>query len=46
VQSKRNVELRIRRALPDDSERLSQIARAAKAHWGYPEAWLVAGRPF
>jgi len=45
VQSKRDVELLIRRARPDDSERLSQIARAAKAHWGYPEAWLVAWTP-
>jgi GNAT superfamily N-acetyltransferase len=31
--------------LPADSERLSQIARAAKAHWGYPEAWLAAWEP-
>lgn len=45
MQSKRDVELRIRRALPDDSERLSEIARTAKAHWGYPEAWLVAWTP-
>ncbi|HEY7542043.1 MAG TPA: GNAT family N-acetyltransferase [Methylomirabilota bacterium] len=38
-------ELRIRRARSGDSERLTQIARAAKAHWGYPEAWLSAWRP-
>ncbi len=35
----------MRRAQPGDSERLSQIARAAKAHWGYPEAWLIAWEP-
>ena len=38
-------ELSIRRALPGDSESLSRIARAAKAHWGYPEAWLAAWKP-
>jgi GNAT superfamily N-acetyltransferase len=35
----------MRRGVPADSERLSQIARAAKAHWGYPEAWLAAWEP-
>jgi predicted ester cyclase/N-acetylglutamate synthase-like GNAT family acetyltransferase len=25
-----------------DANRLTAIARAAKAHWGYPEAWLQA----
>jgi GNAT superfamily N-acetyltransferase len=39
------VELRIRRALPGDAARLTEIARAAKAHWGYPEAWLVTWAP-
>jgi GNAT superfamily N-acetyltransferase len=24
---------------------LSRIARVAKAHWGYPEAWLAAWEP-
>jgi GNAT superfamily N-acetyltransferase len=38
-------DLELRRAQPGDSERLSQIARAAKAHWGYPEAWLTAWEP-
>jgi GNAT superfamily N-acetyltransferase len=38
-------ELRIRRALPADAERLTEIARAAKAHWGYPAAWLEAWAP-
>jgi len=30
----------IRRAVPEDADLLSQIAFAAKAHWGYPERWL------
>lgn len=32
---------RIRRGAPDDARRLSAIARAAKAHWGYPAEWLA-----
>lgn len=28
-----------------DCQRLSAIAQAAKAHWGYPAAWLEAWRP-
>lgn len=35
----------MRQGLSGDSERLSQIARSAKAHWGYPEAWLAAWEP-
>jgi GNAT superfamily N-acetyltransferase len=35
----------MRRAVFGDAERLSQIARTAKAHWGYPEAWLAAWAP-
>ena len=35
----------MRRALAGDSERLTDIARIAKAHWGYPEAWLTAWKP-
>jgi GNAT superfamily N-acetyltransferase len=35
----------MRRGLPADSGRLSEIARAAKAHWGYPEAWLATWEP-
>lgn len=34
----------IRRALPADSETLTAIAHAAKAHWGYPAAWLELWR--
>lgn len=37
--------LEIRRAAPDDAARLSAIARGAKAHWGYPDAWLTAWEP-
>lgn len=31
----------IRGATLDDTPTLSAIARAAKAHWGYPAAWLA-----
>ncbi len=30
----------LRRARPDESGRLSEIAQASKRHWGYPQAWL------
>ena len=32
--------MQIVRAQPSDAAALSAIARAAKAHWGYPQAWL------
>lgn len=32
----------IRRAVPEDAARLSEIARLAKAQWGYPVKWLAA----
>ncbi len=32
--------MKIRRAKPEDAEKLSQIARAAKSYWNYPERWL------
>ena len=35
----------IRRAAPEDAARLTAIARAAKAHWRYPAAWLAAWEP-
>jgi len=35
----------MRRAQSGESERLTRIARDAKAHWGYPEAWLRAWQP-
>lgn len=37
--------LEIRRAAPADASRLTVIARAAKAHWGYPAAWLTIWEP-
>ncbi len=32
--------IEIRRAVPSDSERATQLARLAKSHWGYPSEWL------
>ena len=37
--------LEIRRAAPVDAARLTAIARAAKAHWRDPAAWLTAWEP-
>jgi len=34
--------IEIRRAVSADSERANQLARTAKAHWGYPAEWLAA----
>ena len=34
----------IRRANPDHAETLTDIAHAAKRHWGYPESWIEAWR--
>jgi N-acetylglutamate synthase-like GNAT family acetyltransferase len=31
----------IRRATPADAETLTEIAHAAKRHWGYPEHWIM-----
>lgn len=31
----------IRAARPDDADELSRVARAAKAHWGYPPEYLA-----
>ena len=30
----------IRRARNDDADALSDLAHRAKAHWGYPQAWM------
>jgi ribosomal protein S18 acetylase RimI-like enzyme len=35
----------IRRALPEEADRLTQIAFSAKAHWGYPARWMEIWRP-
>ena len=34
------MDIEIRRALPQEAEALTQIAIAAKGHWGYPERWV------
>jgi GNAT superfamily N-acetyltransferase len=34
------MEIRIVRARPEQAERLSQIAYAAKSYWGYPSQWI------
>lgn len=36
--------MHIARAQPSDAAALTQIAHAAKRHWGYPEEWLQAWR--
>jgi GNAT superfamily N-acetyltransferase len=35
----------LRSALPGDAPRLTELARRAKAHWGYPADWLAAWEP-
>lgn len=35
------MKLQIRRAAIEDYERLTEIAHAAKRHWGYPERWIA-----
>jgi GNAT superfamily N-acetyltransferase len=37
-----SAEVRIRRADPDEGERLREIAEAAKRHWGYDADWVSA----
>jgi len=39
------IDLQIRPAIPEEADRLSQIAFSAKAHWGYPERWLEIWKP-
>ncbi|HEX7829983.1 MAG TPA: GNAT family N-acetyltransferase [Thermoanaerobaculia bacterium] len=34
--------IEIRRATSNDANRATEIARTAKAHWGYPSEWLAA----
>jgi len=36
--------MEIVRAKPEDAAALTQIAHAAKRHWGYPERWIEAWR--
>jgi GNAT superfamily N-acetyltransferase len=34
------MDIQIRRATPDEAAVLTEIAFAAKRHWGYPEDWI------
>ena len=36
--------MHITRARPDDAATLTEIAFAAKRHWGYPIAWIESWR--
>jgi len=36
--------MQIVRAQPQDAEALTEIAHAAKRHWGYPERWIESWR--
>jgi GNAT superfamily N-acetyltransferase len=36
--------MQITRAKPEDAARLSEIAFAAKRHWGYPDRWMELWR--
>lgn len=36
------MQIQIRRAVRSDSERATELARAAKAHWKYPAEWLAS----
>jgi GNAT superfamily N-acetyltransferase len=36
--------LQIVRAKPEDAAALTEIAHAAKRHWGYPERWIESWR--
>jgi len=36
--------MQIVRAKPEDAEALTEIAHAAKRHWGYPEKWIQSWR--
>lgn len=37
--------MEIRKAKPEDAGKLTQIALAAKQHWGYPARWIELWRP-
>ena len=34
------MDIRIRRVIPGEARAMSEIALAAKSHWGYPERWI------
>ncbi len=37
--------IQIKRAIPSQAKTLTQIAIAAKRHWGYPERWIEIWSP-
>jgi GNAT superfamily N-acetyltransferase len=39
------MDIQIRRARPDEAAMLTEIAHAAKRHWGYPENWIRHWQP-
>ena len=39
------MDLQITRAEPAQADALTQIALAAKGHWGYPERWMELWKP-
>jgi len=39
------MDIQIRRASPDEAALLTEIAHAAKRHWGYPENWIQQWKP-
>ncbi|MGA7193253.1 MAG: GNAT family N-acetyltransferase [Anaerolineales bacterium] len=39
------MDIEIRRALPEDAKKLTDIAIAAKGHWGYPQRWMQIWSP-
>jgi GNAT superfamily N-acetyltransferase len=39
------MDVRIRRANPDEAQTLTAIAHAAKRHWRYPESWIEQWKP-
>jgi GNAT superfamily N-acetyltransferase len=38
--NERLLRMQIVRATPEDADTLTEIAHAAKRHWGYPERWI------
>jgi len=39
------MQVEIRRAHPEEAGTLTEIAHAAKRHWGYPESWIQQWQP-
>lgn len=40
--SNKNTKLKVRPAEPQEANKLTTLAFASKAHWGYPQEWLEA----